>query len=123
MVKPKDQIIKSQSNIFDINADELYQLYIEKNLTCQQCAEHFGCSKLTITLLVEKYDYHKSQCQKALSAKPSIKIDKNNLYQQYIIENKTIAELAKFYHCSTTTVTNNLKINKISKKRANILDE
>lgn len=47
-------------------------------------------------------------------------IPKKTLYEQYIIENKTIKELSLIYNCSINTINNNLRKYKLFKPKSNI---
>lgn len=43
----------------DIKKEELYDLYINKNMTRKQCADYFGCSDPCIKIKIRKYGIQK----------------------------------------------------------------
>lgn len=103
--KSKEQARDSMKRLC-IDANTLYHLYMEKNWTCAQCALYFRCAKSTITKYVERYGFHKSLKQKAASQKRAEpRIDKASLIQLYIIENKSLKEVAAIYKCSVSNIS------------------
>ena len=103
--KSKEQVQDSMQRLH-IDGNILYHLYIEKNWTCAQCALYFQCAKCTITKYVERYGFHKSPKQKAASQKRAEpRINKADLIQLYIIENKSVKEVAAIYKCSISNIS------------------
>lgn len=45
---------------YNINKEELIQKYVNENLTINQCAEYFGCSRHPIEDRISKYNIHKT---------------------------------------------------------------
>lgn len=47
---------------YNITKEELYKLFIEKNLSRKMVAEYYGCAEITIKVKCRKYNIKKSKC-------------------------------------------------------------
>lgn len=76
--------------------DELYQKYIVENLSRKDCAKYFNVSETYIKRKIKEYGFSKSkeQINKLISDSNKIFLDKNLLYDFYIVKNFTIQECA-----------------------------
>ena len=103
--KQKISEVKKKNNLnkFNIDRDELYQLYIIEKRSFRFLCKKYHCEYYRIKDYLLKYNLYR----KSKNAK--IKINKNDLYQLYIIEHKTQIEIAQIYKCSRKSIYNYLK--------------
>lgn len=88
--------------------EQLYILYIEENLTREKIAEMFNVTVNVIEKDVSKYGFKKTREQKIASNGSKKEIDKNELYQYYIIENHTTEETAEHFKVHERTIRRRL---------------
>lgn len=87
---------------------QLKSLYIDKDLTAEECAKHFKCHKTTIAILASKYGL----------IKRTEKISISTLKDLYINKKLQAKEIAAMYGHKTSTISTYLSKNGI-KRRAN----
>jgi len=86
----------------EINKETLYFLYIEKRKTTTQIAKIFSKSPSTIGNYLKKYNIPTRKNKEAQVNK--IFIDKNILYNLYIIQKKSLLEIANIFKCSEESI-------------------
>lgn len=96
ILKPKDKINENTwHEKYHVDVDCLYDLYIIKNNTVEQCAEFFKCPKSKIEITLRKNNIHKVN---------TVPIPKDELYNYYIEENHTAYETAEFFNTTVSKV-------------------
>jgi hypothetical protein len=93
------------------NKIELYDLYINQNMSHREIAKIKNCTKDEITRILRKYKIRKKNHNRKFF------IDNDELYDLYINKNKTRYELSKYYNCSEDTIKRYLKKYKIKKPK------
>ena len=98
---------------------KLYNLYINKGMSCREIAPLLGLSKSTIRLKLKKYNipvrsYSEIQrgAKNSMDGKPGktkVGKDKNWLREEYIIKQRSSVDIAKELGCSYQSVINTLK--------------
>lgn len=88
---------------YDINKDELYNLFIIKNLKIDEIAKIYNCSRDVICDNLKKYNIKKQK-----SNKYNINLDE---IKEYLLKGLTQVDISKIYGCS------NKYINKIIKNK------
>ncbi len=86
--------------------DWLYLEYITKNRTANSIADELNCSHGYVTKYITAYNIKKELCE-AYAKNPKCLIflnDKDWLYNEYIIDNKTTTEISNTIGCSDTFV-------------------
>lgn len=90
------------------NLEYLKKLYVEQKLTCPQIAEILSCGQQTVNRRLKKAGIElKTFEDRMLDKNPKLKKlrSKNWLYQRYITEDKTMAEIAEELSTSPTMVS------------------
>ena len=96
ILKPKDKINENTwHEKYHVDVDCLYDLYIVKNHTVDECAEFFKCPKSKIEMTLRKNNIHKVN---------TIPIPKDELYNYYIKENHTAYETAHFFNTTESKI-------------------
>lgn len=89
----------------------------KKSLTCLSCRDVSGKKHKQETLMKisSKLDFSGNK-------NPNFKyeLEKEKLYELYIIQNKTVKEISNLFNCCINTVNNNLRKYKIYKPKSNI---
>ena len=102
--------------------DELHYQYVTLDKTQQECAEYFNCAKTTISRFLKNYNIKKGHTAKSSpevikKCVPynKIEISKEQLYDVFIVQNKTIQETADYFSCSKSPIRRLLKEYNIEK--------
>ena len=109
MYKPKENIRHVGPSIV-IPFDDLYNYYIEKGNTKEQCAEHFGCSETKIGYEIKRHNIIKKKSYKS--------INKDVLYDFYIVQNHSYKETARKFATSVASISRACRYYGITKDRA-----
>lgn len=83
---------------FKISREELVELYENKRLSSTAIAEMFGCQNTSILYKLRKYGIrirHCNETKKGVTNGRKIPIDVDSIKWMYVIENKSMAEIAK----------------------------
>lgn len=108
--------ISKANTKYNINDEILIDLYINKNLSMEECGEYFGCSYGPITRRLSKLGIVKSkELQNQRKQFVYNNIDKNEFYHIYIELNYSKNETAEYFRCSPGTIvelTRRFHINK-----------
>ena len=113
---------KHAYNYINLNTtkEELYELFITKNLSTTELASLFNVSVRKIRRELNKYNIKKD-------VKININIDYDTFYQLYIIEGKSAKELASIYNVSENMIHKTAKAFNINKNNirqiSNIIDK
>lgn len=108
--------------IIDIAKEDLRYQYITLNKTQQECAQYFNCSSVTIKRLTNKFGIkkEKTKISETVSQAQTIhKISYTDLYNQYIILDKTRKQCAKHFNCGKHIIDRRLSQYKIKKSKEN----
>lgn len=97
--------------------DELYKEYILNNHTVSECMNIFGCTRWMIESRITKYGMYKP---KEIIRRSDIyfEIPFDDLYNYYIVKNKTVKECALYFECSTGKINSEIKRYGIVKKKS-----
>ena len=98
-----------------IDDNELIDLYLNKNLSMEKCAEYFGCSYGPIARRLSQLGIVKSKELKDAYNTVYYTISKNEFYHIYIELNYSKKEAAEYFGCSQGTIvelTRRFQINK-----------
>lgn len=100
---------------FNIEKEQLYQLYIIKNMTTNECAEFYGCCYGLIRSKLREFGIYKpkhlwDKCKK-------FDITKEQLHQLYIVENRSRKECAEFFGCSDPLIKIKIRKYKLQKPK------
>lgn len=108
----KNYNIKKSTRVLieDIDAELLTKYYVEKNLSIVQIAKIFHRRPAVISNLLRNFNISKEHIPYN-----KLIIEKQVLYDQYIIQNKTIKEIANYFNCGTNPISRLLKEYNISK--------
>lgn len=105
-----------------ITKESLFDAYIIQDMSLKDCGKFFDTSGTSISRLCKKFSIHKEiihpkKCafRKIPKNNKYTKIPKEELFELYIIQNKTIEEVCKFYNVSKTILLKALKYNGIKK--------
>ena len=112
-----DEIIQ---NIYNethkvINKEDLYDLYINKNLNYSEVAEKLNCSPAQVVVYLRKYKLNTLKFN--LHRCVDFKLNYKDLYEYYVEENHTKKETAQHFNVSEMTVSTFCKKNQISKRQ------
>lgn len=106
----------------NITRDVLYNAYIIQDMSIEDCGKFFGTSVTSIHRLCKKFSIHKEVIHPKKSVSRKIpknnkytKIPKDELFELYITQNKTISEVCAFYNISKTILLKALRYNNIKK--------
>ena len=102
--KPKElaRIVAKKS----IDVNKLYQYYIVEDHTMLETAKYFGVGEQLISKHCRLNGFTKDR--KELNLKMTIMIDKDKLYQYYIVENHSTEETADYFHVHERTIRRKL---------------
>lgn len=92
--------------------EELYDLYIIQNKSIIYIMQKFNLSRGTLCRILDYYNIHKVDSLKFRKAKDFNDINsisKEKLYQEYIIENKTIPQICKEYNLADWLLSKKIK--------------
>jgi hypothetical protein len=103
-----ENIKKQQEEKFDIPKDWLYQKYFIEKLSMKKIGNLIGSSMNTIRHRLKKYGFVIRKSTKHLEERKTI-INKEDLYQRYILGLESSTKIATAYKCSNTTVLKYLK--------------
>lgn len=102
--------------------NDLYHQYIILGKTRNECADYFKCSDTTVSRFLKQYNIKKEHIIKHLVEETKsnlpynkIIISKEQLYNVYIIQNKSIKETASYFGCSIPPIRRLLKEYNIKK--------
>ena len=108
-LKNNERVIKMKKHILD-NSDLLYTEYITNDLTIDEIAKKYIANSITVSKYLKKYGIVKTVSQ----TRTSVNISKNanfsnicnkeSLYNMYIVENKSISEIARICNSTRNTV-------------------
>lgn len=90
--------------IIILKREEVYDLYITKNLTKLNISKIFNVTENIISRALKKWKIVKSSDAFSKSKSTTYRISKEEFYNLYIEENKTIDELSKYFNCSRTVI-------------------
>lgn len=110
-VKISETISQAQI-VYKIAYADLYNQYIILDQTRDQCAKYFNCGKHIIDHFLSKYNITKNR----KGPKRQLIITYENLYDIYIVQNKTLKECMEIFNCSKSTILRRLKEYNISKE-------
>ncbi|WP_232661237.1 TniQ family protein [Pseudonocardia sp. TRM90224] len=82
-----------------LDRDELFDLYQNLRLSLREIAERVGVSRQTISRLAVEYDITLRP-----AARPNLGIDPHWLYEQYVVERRTLPDLARESGASASTL-------------------
>lgn len=102
----------------EINIEDFKKQYLDNNLTQEECAKIFGCSKTTINRFCKKYNIVKGKGH-GKNNEPIIQ-DKDAFIQYYITQNHTQEECAAYFNCSRGAIVAYCKANNITKTQDKI---
>ena len=109
----------------ELNKDNLYNEYIIKNRSREECSKIFNCSDALIKKRLRIYCIKKeralrsevySRCYK------NVKISENDLYQKYIIENLNKKECAEYFGISIGVLEKRLSRYNIKKDKKKVYE-
>ena len=102
--KPKElaRIVSKKS----IDVNKLYQYYIVEDHTILETAKYFGVGEKLISEHCRLNGFTKDRNE--LNLKMTIMIDKDKLYQYYIVENHSTEETADYFHVHERTIRRRL---------------
>ena len=107
--KPKENV-RHPGPFFTIPFNDLYDYYIEKGNTKEQCADYFGCSETKIGCEIKRYNIVKKKSYKS--------INKDELYNFYIVENHSYKETAKHFATSIPSISRACRYYGITKDKS-----
>jgi len=88
-----------------LDKDELYRMHILEEKSTSQIAEILGVDRTTVGNYLKKYGIKTTH--KKLSLRKNI--DKDKLYNFYVVEKKSIGEIAKIFNVASNVIRNRLK--------------
>lgn len=84
---------------FEIDYETLYDLRINQKLSYSEIGKMYGVDKATVVLKCKKYNIYD-----LLPNMKKIIIPKEELYKEYIINNKTLDECSKIFGCDRSKI-------------------
>lgn len=99
----------NNGEIIQLKMEDIYCLYVTKNLTKLQIAEMLDVTEGKISWALKKWKITKAPDVFAKSKSTTYRICKEDFYQLYIEENKTIDELSEYFGCSRTVIKSRIK--------------
>jgi predicted transcriptional regulator len=88
-----------------LDKDELHRMHILEEKSTYQIAEILGVDRTTVGKYLKKYGIKTTH--KKLSLRKNI--DKDKLYNFYVVEKKSIGEIAKIFNVASNVIRNRLK--------------
>ena len=112
-------------NYIQIDRDVLYDLYITQNLSIKQIANMYNAGKTTIQSKLVKYGIvkDKKEISKTIHKYDKYNTNKYTIYDLYIVQNKSIEEVAKILDISRSTLIRRLKEYNFIKDKAKIIEQ
>lgn len=104
---------KTYKRPYDI--DSLRELYLTQNMSARQIAERFNLPLSVIEGDLCRYEIRKPAALRIFSQGCKKWIDKEELYEFYIIQNHSTEEAAEHFHVHERTIRRNLKVFGIKK--------
>lgn len=113
-----------KSKLSFVSYDEIYDLYINKDLSFEEISKIFNVSNSSISRLCKKYGIHKEviipkrkifKLNRPGKNNKYTKVSKDDLIEYYINQNKTIAEVAKILNFAKCVIERALAFNNIHK--------
>ena len=99
----------------EYSVDELKNLYLDKNLTAQEIANIYNLPRYIIERDLKKNNIHKTEeLVRALRTK---EINKQKLYDYYIVQNHTLEETSVYFNVAETTISRYCRFYGISKPK------
>lgn len=98
------------NDLLDIDKNELYDLYINRNFSRKQIAKLYGCSKELIEKKIRIFSLYKRESNNIID------INRDELSDLYINKKLTQGNLAEHFKCSIFTIRNRLRNFGIRKK-------
>ena len=114
----------TKSKLSSVSYDEIYDLYINKDLSFEEISKIFNVSNSSISRLCKKYGIHKDviipkrkifKLNRPGKNNKYAKISKDDLIEYYINQNRTIAEVAKILNFAECVIKRALTFNNIYK--------
>lgn len=106
----KFNIVKYPLKYNSISDEDVYEYYIVQNHTIIESVKHFNCNQ---QIIMDKM--HKRNIRKMVPKNSVIQIDKDELYNYYIIQNHTLEETYKYFNISSGSLSWLLRQNNINK--------
>ena len=103
----KPDKLKGLLRLKNIDRQELYEVYIKQDHNMFDTAKYFNVGEETISRYCKLYNIHKDKNHYDLKKK--IKINKDDLYQYYIIENHSNDETALHFNIHERTLRRRLR--------------
>ena len=91
----EEPLKKYGKKIEDIPYDDLYELYINQNVSREEIGKYMNVSVEFVKKVLKKYNIKK----------PKLEIDKDKLYDLYIVKNMSRDEVAKYFGVGINTIT------------------
>ena len=106
-----------------IDKELLFKLYISEAKTAKEISQILGISQTSVANYAKKYGFVRTPEEaRTLAAKfNTIKIDPKQLFQIYMVENKTVRQIAKIFNTSIDTVSANIAKHGFIKSREQVL--
>lgn len=102
--------IKIEERKIKISKDTLYDLAITKKTHLNTIANMYNCSLGTIRNKLKLHNIKKPRFKRIVQPKiHRIILDTDELYNHYMVSNKTMKECAEIFNCSLRTIFNNTK--------------
>jgi DNA-binding Xre family transcriptional regulator len=92
-----------------LDRDELIELYHQRRLSLHEIAERVGVSRQTISRLAEDYDI----TLRATGRPATFAVDQDWLYEQYVVQRRTLPDLAREAGMSTSNLARWAKTHRI----------
>ena len=99
--KPRDltnKNISCKNKKYEVSIDDLTELYIVQDLCCKDIAVKLNVSERCISRFIAKYNLRKRN-----------NIDKDTLYELYVVQNKNYTEIGKIINKTPITVSRNIE--------------
>lgn len=102
-----------------INKGELLDLYINQDKEAKELAKYFNCSLRVLYRRLKEFGFTKTKPNPHIPEKYCynlIMLNKEKLYEEYIIKNKSINTILKEFNITINTLSKNLKIYEFRKR-------
>lgn len=114
MAKHHNLILRK--NKVKFTKEQLQDLYVEKKMSSQEIGKEYDLSSTSVRRKLIK---HNIPIRSNSEAAKRHLLSKEDLYAEYIVNNKSIKEIAHKFECSGTTILKNLKKYNIEIKKSN----